>query len=78
MKPVDQNTFDELRSNAERLFTEMKVRLDKADQKLLATEKKIKELEKFIASLAEEAAWFLKEKKNRQEIYSVCRVGRTW
>ena len=56
MKPVDQNTFDELRSNAERLFTEMKARLDKADQKLLATEKKLKELEKFIASLAEEAA----------------------
>ena len=40
MKPVDQNTFDELRSNAERLFTEMKVRLDKADRKQLATEKK--------------------------------------
>ena len=56
MKPVDQSTFDELRSNAERLFTEMKVRLDKADQKLLKTEKKLKELEKFIASLAEEAA----------------------
>ena len=56
MKPVDQNTFDELRSNAERLFTERKVRLDKADQKMLATEKKLKELEKFIASLAEEAA----------------------
>ena len=56
MRPVDQNTFDELRSNAERLFTEMKVRLDRADQKLLNTEKKLKELEKFIASLAEEAA----------------------
>ena len=56
MKPVDQNTFEELRRNAERLFTEMKVRLDKADQKLLKTEKKLKELEKFIASLAEEAA----------------------
>ena len=38
------------------MFIEMKVRLDKADQKLLKTEKKLKELEKFIASLAEEAA----------------------
>jgi hypothetical protein len=56
MRPVDQSTFDELRSNAERLFTDMKVRMDKADKKLLATEKKLKELEKFIASLAEEAA----------------------
>ena len=56
MRPVDQTTFDELRRNAERLFTEMKVRLDKTEQNLLKTEKKLRDLEKFIAEMAKDAA----------------------
>ena len=56
MKPVDQTTFDEIRGNAERLFTEMKARLDKAEQNLLKTEKKVRDLEKFIAEMAKDAA----------------------